>query len=532
MKKALAVTLSAAMAFSLSSVNMMTASAASTVSMAKTKTVTVGETAKLKLKKNTKNWKITSASSRKPKYCKVEKVTTKAVTLTPKKEVSKVTIRVRVKTNKLKKNNKKLLKCVVTVAAATNPNPGPDDPTPSVETKKTVTTQAELDAALADSNVKEITISTVNKESFNIPDGSHADVDLIVRAPESDVTNAATFKSITIESIGADTWHENGKNNSLNIKAPKAHVIVGPSAVVKKLVLAQTDANAKANIEVNGKVDDLTVDSKTELTLGGTAENVPVNVSASATDASITATVQIKLVTGAKIAIVLEASAKGSTIQVVKGSVKFDVAVTNKTDTPITVTATDGTTIGTAAAGGSATLTTPEAPKDPTNPSNPGTSTSNKAINPVKGIDATGASVSGTYTLNITTTSGSAVAAATTSGALSFKIEGLKTIQDTATVTGSAMNVEYRGVAKVGDATYSSSGYTTGNATINIPTDCYGKEVVVTVYARASENDTYKASNELEVGTFTFTMGTAGTNTLDVTKTFNKVEFSKSTSNK
>lgn len=516
MKKALAVTLSAAMAFSLSSVNMMTASAASTVSMAKTKTVTVGETAKLKLKKNTKSWKITSASSRKPKYCKVEKVTSKAVTLTPKKETSKVTIRVRVKTNKLKKNNKKLLKCVVTVAGTNTPDPGPD-PTPEVETKKTVTTQAELEAALADSNIKEITISTVNKESFNIAEGSHADVDLIVRAPESDVTNAATFKSITIESIGTDTWHENGKDNRINIKAAKAHVIIGVKAVVKKLLLAQTDANSTANVEVNGKVEDLTVNNKTDLSLGGTAENVPVNVSKSATDTNITATVKVELVTGTKISIVLEASAKGSSIKIEKGETKIDVAINNKTDVAIVITATDGSTVGTAGANSSGTVTAPEVPKDPSNPSqpsNPDSSTSNKLVNSFK-VDSSAAQVSGTQTLDVTSTTitGSSVAATTTKGSISFTVSGLKT--DPAVVTGSAMNVEYRAEAKVGEngPTYSSSGYTTGNATINIPMDCYDKTVTVTVYARASENDTYKAGQEKSIGTFTVTFDQAGTKT-------------------
>ena len=66
MTRVLAVSLSAAMAFSMSSAsNLMTASAASTVNLKTTfKTLKVNQTYKMTLKRNTLNWKITKVIRR------------------------------------------------------------------------------------------------------------------------------------------------------------------------------------------------------------------------------------------------------------------------------------------------------------------------------------------------------------------------------------------------------------------------------------------------------------------------------------
>ena len=120
MTRVLAVSLSAAMAFSMSSAsNLMTASAASTVNLKTTfKTLKVNQTYKMTLKKNTLNWKITKVTTTNKKICTVYGKTASSVMLKG-KGVGRAKITVKVKTTKRKyPKNIKNMKCTVNVKAA------------------------------------------------------------------------------------------------------------------------------------------------------------------------------------------------------------------------------------------------------------------------------------------------------------------------------------------------------------------------------------------------------------------------------
>lgn len=120
MTRVLAVSLSAAMAFSMSSAsNLVTASAASTVNLKTTfKTLKVGQTYKLTLKKNTLNWKITKVTTTNKKICTVYGKTASSVMLKG-KGVGRAKISVKVKTTKRKyPKNIKIMKCTANVKAA------------------------------------------------------------------------------------------------------------------------------------------------------------------------------------------------------------------------------------------------------------------------------------------------------------------------------------------------------------------------------------------------------------------------------
>ena len=120
MTRVLAVSLSAAMAFSVSSAsNLMTASAASTVNLKTTfKTLKVNQTYKMTLKKNTLNWKITKVTTTNKKICTVYGKTASSVMLKG-KGVGRAKITVKVKTTKRKyPKNIKNMKCTVNVKAA------------------------------------------------------------------------------------------------------------------------------------------------------------------------------------------------------------------------------------------------------------------------------------------------------------------------------------------------------------------------------------------------------------------------------
>ena len=120
MTRVLAVSLSAAMAFSMSSAsNLMTASAASTVNLKTTfKTLKVNQKYKLTLKTNTLNWKITKVKTTNKNICTVYGKTASSVMLKG-KGVGRAKITVKVKTAKRKyPKNIKEMKCTVNVKPA------------------------------------------------------------------------------------------------------------------------------------------------------------------------------------------------------------------------------------------------------------------------------------------------------------------------------------------------------------------------------------------------------------------------------
>lgn len=164
MTRVLAVSLSAAMAFSMSSAsNLMTASAASTVNLKTTfKTLKVKQTYKLTLKNNTLGWKITKVTSSDPTICKAYNRTNSSVMLKG-KGVGRATITVKVKTTKRKyPKNIKLMKCRVNVKAADTTTP--DNPTTAL------TAQAEA------GNVTEVrvgfnqAVDSATAENFTLSD--------------------------------------------------------------------------------------------------------------------------------------------------------------------------------------------------------------------------------------------------------------------------------------------------------------------------------------------------------------------------
>ncbi len=523
MKKAVAVSLSAAMALSLSSVSALTASAAtSTVAMAKTASVKVGKSKTLKLTKNTKKWKIKAVSSTNKKFCTVKKVNTSKVKITGKKATTsknKVTIRVRVKSSV--KKAEKVLKCKVTVKGTTTPTPDqPVDPTPdnpnppAVETKKTVANQAELDAALADTNIKEITISTTDKVDFTIKEGTHSDVDLIVNAQLASVTNSATFKSITIENISPDTWTEDGTGNTITSIASNFHLKLTENATVKQLTIKK-----KGTLKITGQ---------------GKAA-VPVRVEADAADSVVTSEAPIAVVTLGKITITLEKTAKGSTITMQRGAVKFSVALTNKTDEDIPVKTDDGKTVATAPKNSTAP-TTAEAPvtdtTTPVDPNKPGTTTPgqtrvslpNNAYMDIDGITTSAPSAS----VTVESTSGSAVTNPTPSAVkytVGVKVSAsggkalLQTVKPDST-KNPVVEAEYKDLgvdvayfAEVRKGTVGGTlmdgDYFDSSKEFTLETNDSGTIYYINVFAYTKANNTYEQSRNVRVKSYKVTVGTA-----------------------
>lgn len=125
MTRVLAVTLSTAMAFSVSSAsNLVTASAAKPYVSLKTKfkTLSIGQKYKMTLKNNSIKWRIQSATSSDKTIVNPYKVKPTYVKLKGKAE-GRVKITYKLKTTQRKKNNTKTLKGTVQVKAAGTDNP-------------------------------------------------------------------------------------------------------------------------------------------------------------------------------------------------------------------------------------------------------------------------------------------------------------------------------------------------------------------------------------------------------------------------
>lgn len=313
MKKALAVTLSVAMACAGSVASAaiqgpITASAA-TVSASTFRTVTKGDKIKIKLKNNTKKWKIMpkKTNTKDEKTAKVLKVTDKKTAVVVKgKKVGRTNLIMKLKSDQTKKQKK--LKCKINVVKESKPdepdnpdNPdkpdNPDNPdNPTIVKEGTATTQEELTTLLADSNMEKVTISTQSDVSFEIADNANcAKIDLIVDAPNASITNSAKFKSITINQIKENTWIEKAIGNLLKLLAPKARVVVEKDAKVAGITVGApegTTAKPVVNLEVNGEVENVAVEAATDVAVKVAPEASVAAVSVAGEDAAVALNVE------------------------------------------------------------------------------------------------------------------------------------------------------------------------------------------------------------------------------------------------
>lgn len=337
-KKVFAVSLSIAMACSfLPTANPVTASAAAPYVSLKTtfKTLKVGQKYEMTLKNNTINWKIRKVETTNKPIATVYGKTTKHVMIKGKSE-GRATIRVHLRTTERKRNNTKTLRCRVKVV------PAQQVVTPPTQTEVTVTTPEALAEALNNANLTKITIKPAGAVNFTIPQGTYSNVDLVVDAPQSDIDNSATFKSIQIDNIKPETWTERGKNNTFNVRSANASFKIAKDAVVSRIAFS---AAGKGKIVLDGgTLNGVTLSAKLSLNISGTkAEGAPaidIKVESGATDSDVTTDVPANVETSAKITVVFEKNATGS--RLILRVAGISVAITNRTSKAIEVTRNDG----------------------------------------------------------------------------------------------------------------------------------------------------------------------------------------------
>lgn len=129
----------------------------------------------------------------------------------------------------------------------------------------TVETQKQLDAALKNSKVSKITIKSSAKKTLSIKKGTYSKKTLVVKGNRLTISNAGTFRSITVQD--ASKYTEKAKNNSIVVTDSKLSLVVDKAAVTKSVKLAKS--GAKNTLTVNGTLKNLNVTKKSTITLNG-----------------------------------------------------------------------------------------------------------------------------------------------------------------------------------------------------------------------------------------------------------------------
>ncbi len=257
----------------------------------RSKTLKVGQKGyKLKLVNNQQGWKIKKVTTTNAAVCKPYGKKKTYVLLKGKGKGS-AAIRVKVTRTVLKNGKKttksKQLSCRVHVKAAAAKAP---DTEQAQKEDVTVSSQKQLEAALKNTAVKTLRFQTEAEGAFTIPKADYPGIDLIVDAPNADMENNGTFKSISVQAIKDSTWLENAAGNFLNIFAKTARIVVSQGASVSGIAFAQT--GAKVALEVNGTVNGVSfqspdTDAKVSVSQGSSLGNVSVEEAAQRTKLDI-----------------------------------------------------------------------------------------------------------------------------------------------------------------------------------------------------------------------------------------------------
>ena len=237
------------------------------------------------------------------------------------------------------KKFKKLSAFVLSCAMATTSLTGLAVPTDVYAASKTasVSTQKQLDKALADKKIKTITIKSKAKKKFVIKKGSYTAKTLKMNGARIVVKNSGSFKNILISDVAS--FEENAKGNQIKVLDKKISVVIGKQAVVNQLDFAKT--GARDTLKVNGKVKAVKLSKKTDLNISGTSKSkIPVNITANGS--KLTSSVGVAVDAAADVQLKLEKGAEASNIQLTKKDAKVDVK--NNTAADLKVKKFDNTT--------------------------------------------------------------------------------------------------------------------------------------------------------------------------------------------
>lgn len=198
----------------------------------------------------------------------------------------------------------------------------------------TVTTQAELNAALAKKGVTSIVIKTKNNVTLKLTNAA-SKAKLVVDAPNARISNSAKLAGITIKDAKAFT-EKSVKGNSITVADKKLSLTVAQAA--QNVTVRSSAKNADINLKVNGELKKLTVDKKADISIkGSTDQTVTIvnNAKGSAVDVKVesakmalTQPADVKIAEGTNIAKLMVKT--DANIEVAKGATVDKVVVAGK----------------------------------------------------------------------------------------------------------------------------------------------------------------------------------------------------------
>lgn len=147
--------------------------------------------------------------------------------------------------------------------------------------KITVTSQEQLEDALENAKLGEITLNLASGEAVSIPEGEYEDTVLIINGEEGvSIANAANFSSVTLN--GGDYTEK--ANNTLNINGASSVQIAENASSTITVHIQDGTKEDTVSIENNGTIASLAISSGATVRVTGTATDT---ITTSVSDANV-----------------------------------------------------------------------------------------------------------------------------------------------------------------------------------------------------------------------------------------------------
>ena len=181
----------------------------------------------------------------------------------------------------------------------------------------------DLLTAAANPLTKKIILSSQTTERIVIPEGSYENINLIINVPNGEVENNATWKEVHIQAISPDTYIENCQGNELYFEAPVGTITITSTAQVKIYIVdspvISTGQEARSLTVIDNSnsslVSGIELQSGINLTLtGDNSHAIDLTAQTGSEGSVIETTKKVDLKAEAKVQLVLEAGAEGSTV--------------------------------------------------------------------------------------------------------------------------------------------------------------------------------------------------------------------------
>lgn len=226
---------------------------------------------------------------------------------------------------------------------------------------KIVSTQKELESALAKASVKQIVIKTGKETGFEIPKGSYSGKKLVVRAPKAEIKNAGSFKNVTIYSVSDRGYVENADDNRIRVLALSGRIVVPAGKTVDSLAVTRKNSRVKIEVsgtvrqmdvkkasnlamEVTGSIKRMNVNATSTIMMTGNSKDTTIIVNKAAKNSRITVSAPATVKLKASATVILKSGAENARLVVPKSSAKaVSYTLVNETNSTLRLNTSTGT---------------------------------------------------------------------------------------------------------------------------------------------------------------------------------------------